>query len=122
MLYFSPSLTSVLKEELVSTDSELQAVEIQIQELLERQQELIHKKTVLKNKIKQFSEDSEAGESEETETSAEAWNKQGLQNEIQLLSSLPFNVKNVPRLINVDEIMKVRIWYFGPSVFHGVAF
>ncbi|EMP25019.1 ATP-dependent DNA helicase Q1 [Chelonia mydas] len=67
---------SVLKEELVSTDSELQAVEIQIQELLERQQELIHKKTVLKNKIKQFSEDSEAGESEETETSAEAWNKQ----------------------------------------------
>ncbi|KAG6939587.1 RecQ like helicase [Chelydra serpentina] len=66
---------SVLKEELVSTDSELQAVEIQIQELLERQQELIHKKTVLKNKIKQFSEDSEAGESEETETSAEAWNK-----------------------------------------------
>ncbi|TFK06076.1 ATP-dependent DNA helicase Q1 [Platysternon megacephalum] len=67
---------SVLKEELVSTDSELQAVEIQIQELLERQQELIHKKTVLKNKIKQLSEDSEAGESEETETSAEAWNKQ----------------------------------------------
>ncbi|XP_006121339.2 ATP-dependent DNA helicase Q1 [Pelodiscus sinensis] len=66
---------SVLKEELVSTDSELQAVEIQIQELLERQQELVHKKTVLKNKIKQLSEDSKAEESEEAETSSEAWKK-----------------------------------------------
>uniref|UniRef100_A0A8D0LCR5 DNA 3'-5' helicase n=1 Tax=Sphenodon punctatus TaxID=8508 RepID=A0A8D0LCR5_SPHPU len=43
---------------------------------LERQQQLIQKKTVLKKKIKQFSEESEAGGSKETESSAAAWNKQ----------------------------------------------
>nr|XP_009670182.1 PREDICTED: ATP-dependent DNA helicase Q1 [Struthio camelus australis]XP_009670183.1 PREDICTED: ATP-dependent DNA helicase Q1 [Struthio camelus australis]XP_009670184.1 PREDICTED: ATP-dependent DNA helicase Q1 [Struthio camelus australis]XP_009670185.1 PREDICTED: ATP-dependent DNA helicase Q1 [Struthio camelus australis] len=66
---------AVLEEELVCIENELQAVEMQIQELLDKQQELIHKKMVLKRLIKQSSEDSEAGGSEEAESSAEAWKK-----------------------------------------------
>ncbi|KAL7982208.1 hypothetical protein Chor_009806 [Crotalus horridus] len=66
---------SVLQEELVSVDNELQALEIQIQELLEHQQQLIQKKTVLKKKITQFS-DTESGSSKETESATEDWNKE----------------------------------------------
>ncbi|KYO36695.1 hypothetical protein Y1Q_0024365 [Alligator mississippiensis] len=69
------SLSAMLEEELVSIDEELQVLEIQIEELLERQQELINKKTVLKRKIKQFSDDSEAGGSQ-TNDSAKSWDKQ----------------------------------------------
>lgn len=87
LIFFFPlSLPSVLEEELVSIDEELQVLEIQIEELLERQQELINKKKVLKRKIKQFSDDSEAGGSQ-TNDSAKSWDKQGLQNQIQLLIS-----------------------------------
>ncbi|XP_030071152.1 ATP-dependent DNA helicase Q1 [Microcaecilia unicolor] len=67
---------TVLEEELRSINSELQAVKFQIQELLERQDELVQKKTVLKTKIKQLSEDNRAGSSTEPESSTEAWNKQ----------------------------------------------
>ncbi|XP_026567166.1 ATP-dependent DNA helicase Q1 isoform X1 [Pseudonaja textilis] len=66
---------SVLQEELGSIDDELQALEIQIQELLEHQQQLIQKKTILKKKIKQFS-DTKSGSSKETESATEDWNKE----------------------------------------------
>ncbi|XP_015685899.1 ATP-dependent DNA helicase Q1-like, partial [Protobothrops mucrosquamatus] len=64
-----------LQEELVSVDDELQALEIQIQELLEHQQQLIQKKTVLKKKITQLS-DTESGSSKETGSATEDWNKE----------------------------------------------
>ncbi|KAG8138420.1 putative ATP-dependent DNA helicase protein [Naja naja] len=66
---------SVLQEELGSIDDELQALEIQIQELLEHQQQLIQKKTILKKKIRQFS-DTESGSSKEAESATEDWNKE----------------------------------------------
>ncbi|XP_064012063.1 ATP-dependent DNA helicase Q1 isoform X2 [Pogoniulus pusillus] len=69
------SAVAVLEEVLVSIENELQAVEMQIQELVEKQQELVQKKMRVKSLIKQSSGDSEAGGSEATETSAEAWNK-----------------------------------------------
>ncbi|ETE62147.1 ATP-dependent DNA helicase Q1, partial [Ophiophagus hannah] len=68
-------LPVVLQEELGSIDDELQALEIQIQELLEHQQQLIQKKTILKKKIRQFS-DTESGSSKETESATEDWNKE----------------------------------------------
>lgn len=74
----------VLQEELASIDSELQAVEVQVQELLEHQQALIQKKTVLKRKIEQLS-DSGSGGSQDAELTAEAWNKKGLLNQLLLL-------------------------------------
>lgn len=69
----------MLEEVLVSIENELQAVEMQIQELVDKQQELIEKKMRIKSLIKQSSGDLEAGGSKDTETSAEAWNKKGLQ-------------------------------------------
>lgn len=69
---------------MLSIENELQAVEMQIQELLDKQQELIQKKTMLKGLIKKSSGDLEAGGSKETETSAEAWNKKGLDSQIQI--------------------------------------
>lgn len=74
----------MLEEVLVSIENELQAVEMQIQELMDKQQELIQKKTRIQSLIKQSSGDSGAGGSKDTETSAEAWNKKGLQSEIQI--------------------------------------
>uniref|UniRef100_A0A2D4PLK1 ATP-dependent DNA helicase n=2 Tax=Micrurus surinamensis TaxID=129470 RepID=A0A2D4PLK1_MICSU len=70
-----PTTLSVLQEELGSIDDELQALEIQIQELLEHQQQLIQKKTILKKKIRQFS-DTECGSTKETESATEDWNKE----------------------------------------------
>lgn len=67
-----------LTEELDSVTNELHAVDIQIQELLERQQELIQKKNILTNRIKQHLEASDAGESSEWDSSPGAWNKEGL--------------------------------------------
>ena len=67
-----------LSEELDSITSELHAVDIQIQELLERQQELIQKKNVLTKRIKQCLENSDAGESSECDSSPASWNKEGL--------------------------------------------
>uniref|UniRef100_A0ABM5GDW1 ATP-dependent DNA helicase n=1 Tax=Pogona vitticeps TaxID=103695 RepID=A0ABM5GDW1_9SAUR len=66
---------SVLQEELASVDSELQALEIQIQELLEHQQDLQQKKVVLTKKIKQFS-DAGSGSSKDTDSAVEDWNKE----------------------------------------------
>ncbi|XP_063165083.1 ATP-dependent DNA helicase Q1 isoform X2 [Candoia aspera] len=66
---------SVLQEELESVDHELQALEIQIQDLLEHQQQLVQKKTILKKKITQFS-GMESGSSKDTESAAENWNKE----------------------------------------------
>ncbi|NWT04565.1 RECQ1 helicase, partial [Mionectes macconnelli] len=66
---------AVLEVVLVSIENELQAVEMQIQELADRQQELIEKKTRVMNLIKQSSGDLEADGSKDMETSAEAWNK-----------------------------------------------
>jgi ATP-dependent DNA helicase Q1 len=67
-----------LTEELDSVTNELHAVEIQIQELTERQQELLQKKSVLTKKIQQCLEDSDAGASNECDSSPAAWNKEGL--------------------------------------------
>lgn len=66
----------------MSIENELQAVEMQIQELVDKQQELLQKKMRVKNLIKQSSGESEAGGSKDTETSAEEWNKTGLQSQI----------------------------------------
>lgn len=59
-------------------NNELHAVDIQIQELLERQQELTQKKNILTNRIKQCLEDSDAGGSNECDSSPASWNKEGL--------------------------------------------
>lgn len=67
-----------LTEELDSVNNELHAVDIQIQELLERQQELTQKKNILTNRIKQCLEDSDAGGSNECDSSPASWNKEGL--------------------------------------------
>lgn len=75
-MYLFSSLVA-LSEELDSITSELHAVDIQIQELLERQQELIQKKNVLTKRIKLCLEDSEAGESSECDSSPASWNKEG---------------------------------------------
>ena len=75
--YLFSSLVA-LSEELDSITSELHAVDIQIQELLERQQELIQKKNVLTKRIKLCLEDSDAGESSECDSSPASWNKEGL--------------------------------------------
>ncbi|OWK59565.1 ATP-dependent DNA helicase Q1 [Lonchura striata] len=72
---FSLLLPAVLEEVLVSIENELQVVEMQIQELVDKQQELLQKKMRVKNLIKQSSGDLEAGGSKDTETSAEEWNK-----------------------------------------------
>lgn len=72
-IFFSSLIA--LTEELDSVTHELQAVDIQIQELLERQQELTQKKNTLTNRIKQCLEDSEAGKSNECDSSPASWNK-----------------------------------------------
>lgn len=66
----------------MSIENELQAVEMQIQELVDKQQELLQKKMRIKNLIKQSSGELEAGGSKDTEASAEQWNKTGLQSQI----------------------------------------
>lgn len=73
---------AVLEEVLVSIENELQAVEMQIQELVDKQQELLQKKMRVKNLIKQSSGDLEAGGSKDTESSAEEWNRIGMQSQI----------------------------------------
>ncbi|XP_034500564.1 ATP-dependent DNA helicase Q1 isoform X2 [Ailuropoda melanoleuca] len=65
-----------LTEELDSVTNELHAVDVQIQELLERQQELIQKKNTLTSRIKQHLEASDAGESSEWDSSPGAWSKE----------------------------------------------
>lgn len=72
------SLFIALTEELDSITNELHAVDIQIQELLERQQELTQKKNILTNRIKQCLENSNAGDSNECDSSPASWNKEGL--------------------------------------------
>ncbi|XP_053319517.1 ATP-dependent DNA helicase Q1 [Spea bombifrons] len=67
---------SVLVEELENVSCELQAVELQIQELLEMQQELLQRKSFLKKKIQTLSEDPDPGPSAGAESAAESWNKQ----------------------------------------------
>jgi len=62
-------------EELDSITNELHAVDLQIRELLEKQQELIQKKNILTNRIKQHLEASDAGKSSEWDSSPAAWNK-----------------------------------------------
>lgn len=67
---------SALTEELESVASELHAIDIQIQELTERRQELLQRKSVLTGKIKQYLEDSSAEASSDLDTSPAAWNKE----------------------------------------------
>ncbi|XP_075863726.1 ATP-dependent DNA helicase Q1 isoform X1 [Microcebus murinus] len=90
---------SALTEELDSVNNELHAVEIQIQELQERQQELIQKRTVLTKKIQQCFEGSDAGASDNCDSSPAAWNKE----------DFPWSgkVKNV--LQNVFKLQKFRL-------------
>ncbi|KAL0612004.1 ATP-dependent DNA helicase Q1 [Plecturocebus cupreus] len=87
-----------LTEELDSITSELHAVEIQIQELTERQQELIQKKKVLTKKIQQCLEDSDAGASNECDSSPAAWNKE----------DFPWSGKVKDVLQNVFKLQKFR--------------
>ncbi|XP_032143596.1 ATP-dependent DNA helicase Q1 isoform X2 [Sapajus apella] len=89
---------SALTEELDSVTSELHAVEIQIQELTERQQELIQKKKVLTKKIQQCLEDSDAGASNECDSSPAAWNKE----------DFPWSGKVKDVLQNVFKLQKFR--------------
>uniref|UniRef100_A0A2K6GSV9 ATP-dependent DNA helicase n=1 Tax=Propithecus coquereli TaxID=379532 RepID=A0A2K6GSV9_PROCO len=90
---------SALTEELDSVNNELHAIDIQIQELQERQQELIQKKTVLTKKIQQCFEGSDAGASDSCDSSPAAWNKE----------DFPWSgkVKNV--LQNVFKLQKFRL-------------
>ncbi|KAM6216300.1 LOW QUALITY PROTEIN: ATP-dependent DNA helicase Q1 [Rhynchocyon petersi] len=76
---FTMASVSALTEELESVSSELHAVEIQIQELVERQEELIQKKAVLTKKIKQCLKTSDAGPSSDSDSSPDAWNKEDFQ-------------------------------------------
>ncbi|XP_068134138.1 ATP-dependent DNA helicase Q1 isoform X2 [Hyperolius riggenbachi] len=66
---------SALVAELEEVTTELSAIEIQIQELLERQQELNHKKGLLKKKIQSLTEDAEA-ESSAGSQPTEDWKKE----------------------------------------------
>lgn len=65
-----------LTDELESVSSELHAVDIQIQELTERQHELLQRKSVLTKRIKQCLEDSAAEASGDCDTSPAAWSKE----------------------------------------------
>ncbi|TKC36464.1 hypothetical protein EI555_014748, partial [Monodon monoceros] len=87
-----------LSEELDSITSELHAVDIQIQELLERQQELIQKKKVLTKRLKQCLENSDAGESSECDSSPASWNKE----------DFPWSGKVKDVLQNVFKLQKFR--------------
>ncbi|XP_045869366.1 ATP-dependent DNA helicase Q1 isoform X1 [Meles meles] len=88
-----------LTEELDSITNELHAVDIQIQELLERQQELIQKKNILTNRIKQHLEAPDAGESSEWDSSPAAWNKE----------DFPWSGKVKDVLQNVFKLQKFRL-------------
>ncbi|XP_045729735.1 ATP-dependent DNA helicase Q1 isoform X1 [Mirounga angustirostris] len=90
---------SGLTEELDSVTNELHAVDIQIQELLERQQELIQKKNILTNQIKQNLEASGAGESSEWDSSPAAWNKE----------DFPWSGKVKDVLQNVFKLQRFRL-------------
>ncbi|KAM9673882.1 ATP-dependent DNA helicase Q1 isoform 1-T2 [Trichechus inunguis] len=89
---------SALTEELESITNELHAVDVQIQELMERQQELIQKKAVLTKKIKQCLEDSDAGASNDCDSSPDAWNKE----------DFPWSDKVKDVLQNVFKLQKFR--------------
>ncbi|XP_077026361.1 ATP-dependent DNA helicase Q1 [Tamandua tetradactyla] len=89
---------TALTEELESVTNELNAVDIQIQELIERQQELIQKKTALTKKIKESLEDSDAGASNEYDSSPAAWNKE----------DFPWSGKVKDILQNVFKLQKFR--------------
>ncbi|XP_004771841.1 ATP-dependent DNA helicase Q1 [Mustela putorius furo] len=90
---------SGLTEELDSITNELHAVDIQIQELLERQQELIQKKNILTSRIKQHLETPDAGESSEWNSSPAAWNKE----------DFPWSDKVKDVLQNVFKLQKFRL-------------
>ncbi|XP_051889615.1 ATP-dependent DNA helicase Q1 [Pristis pectinata] len=64
-----------MEEELVLIDSEMKALEIQIQELVEKQQALQERKQRLNKKIKKLTGDYEAGSSTAPGASAEDWDK-----------------------------------------------
>ncbi|XP_005998921.1 ATP-dependent DNA helicase Q1 [Latimeria chalumnae] len=88
-----------LQEELCSVDNELRAVEFQIQELRERQQQLIDKKTKLKKKIERHSQDSEEGSSAELDSSPKIWDKQ----------DFPWSQKVKDVLYSVFKMKKFRL-------------
>lgn len=73
-----PILSPALTEELESVTNELHAIDIQIQELTGRQQELLQRKSVLAKKLKQCLEGSDAEASSSSDSSPAAWNKEGL--------------------------------------------
>ncbi|XP_078276096.1 ATP-dependent DNA helicase Q1 [Rhinoraja longicauda] len=66
---------SDMEEELVLIDNEMKALELQIQELLERQQALQERKQRLNRKIKKLTGDSDASSSAAPGTSPEDWDK-----------------------------------------------
>uniref|UniRef100_A0A3Q7PP30 ATP-dependent DNA helicase Q-like 4B n=1 Tax=Callorhinus ursinus TaxID=34884 RepID=A0A3Q7PP30_CALUR len=73
---FAVAISRIISfEELDSITNELHAVDLQVRELLEKQQELIQKKNILTNRIKQHLEASNAGKSSEWDSSPAAWNK-----------------------------------------------
>uniref|UniRef100_A0A8C6RPV3 DNA 3'-5' helicase n=1 Tax=Nannospalax galili TaxID=1026970 RepID=A0A8C6RPV3_NANGA len=90
---------SALMEELKSVTDELHAIDIQMQELTDWQQELLQRKSVLTRKIKQHLEDSDAGANNDCDSSpAAAWNKEDF--------PLSGKVKDVLR--NVFKLQKFR--------------
>lgn len=112
---FRMASISALSEELDSITSELHAVDIQIQELLERQQELIQKKNVLTKRIKLCLEDSEAGESSECDSSPASWNKEDfawsgkvkdvLQNVFKLQKFRPLQLETINVTMSGKEVL-----------------
>ncbi|XP_058414653.1 ATP-dependent DNA helicase Q1 [Diceros bicornis minor] len=108
---------SALTEELDSVTNELHAVDIQLEELLERQRELIQKKNILTNRIKQNLEDSDAGPSNECDSSPAAWNREGfpwsgkvkdvLQNVFKLRTFRPLQLETINVTMSRKEIFLV---------------
>lgn len=95
---FRMASISALTDELESVSSELHALDIQIQELTERQQELLLRKSVLTKKIKQSLEDSATEASGDCDTSPAAWNRE----------DFPWSAKVKAVLRGVFKLQKFR--------------
>lgn len=89
---------SDMEEELVLIDNEMKALELQIQELLERQQALQERKQRLNRKIKKLTGDGDASSSKAPGTSPEDWDKK----------DFPWSQKVDETLKNVFDLQSFR--------------
>lgn len=110
MFCLSSPLSPDLTEELESVTSELHAIDIQIQELTERQHELLQRKSALTKKIKQCLEGSAAEASGDCDTSPAAWNKEGLPISC-LLIALIWNDITLDQCVPGDQ----AVWHGEPA-------